>query len=188
MMEKDIEIIVIGGSSGCIPVIMQIIHELPVDFKIPVVIVIHRLKNVDSQLKTMLSPARNIIEPEDKEPVKAGGIYLAPQNYHLLLEEDKTFSLDYSEPVHFSRPSIDVTFVSASIIYKTKTIGILLSGANNDGAEGIHKIIMNGGMGIVQDPLTAENTAMPVAAININKDVQVLTPEQIVKTIFSILS
>jgi len=186
MAENDFDIIVIGGSSGCIPVLMQIIDAIPVNFSIPVVIIIHRLRNVDSELEIVLSSAKKIHEPEDKEPINEHMIYLAPQNYHLLAEQDKTFGLDYSELVNYSRPSIDVAFMSISAVYREKTLGILLSGANNDGAEGIDMIIRNGGRGIVQDPATARCSVMPESALKINEKAEALTPDNIVKTIFNL--
>jgi two-component system chemotaxis response regulator CheB len=185
-MVNDFEIIVIGGSSGCIPVLMQIIGAMPADFRIPVVIIIHRARNVESELETILSATKKIHEPEDKEPISENMLYLAPQNYHLLAEQDKTFCLDYSEPVNYSRPSIDVSFMSVSAVYRGKTLGILLSGANNDGAKGIDRIIRNGGRGIVQDPVTAQCSVMPVSALKINAEAEALTPDNIVKTIFNL--
>ena len=182
---QDIELIVVGGSSGSIPVLMQIINSLPDDFKVPVVLIIHRMKNVESELKTLLSSTKKIIEPEDKEPIRQGCVYLAPQNYHLLIEDNKTFSLDYSELVNYSRPSIDVTFMSASEVYKKQTMGILLSGANKDGAEGINTIIKNGGCGIVQDPASAGCPIMPESAIEINNAVNILNPAAIISMILA---
>jgi two-component system chemotaxis response regulator CheB len=135
-------------------------------------------------------PAKNLIirEPEDKEPVQNGIVYLAPQNYHLQIEADKTFSLDYSEPVNFSRPSIDVTFDCVASVYKHRSVGILLSGASRDGAAGISKIIKKGGTGIAQDPATAEYAYMPQSAIDANAGILILTPEAIanhIKTNFT---
>ena len=179
------EIIVIGGSSGSLPVLINIVNALPDDFDIPIIIIIHRLKNVKSDLKNLLSSKRKTFEPEDKEPVRNGCIYLAPQNYHLLVEDNRTFSLDYSEPVNFSRPSIDVTFMSVADAYGSSTAGILLSGANRDGAEGINEIILRNGCGIVQDPTTADYPAMPESAIQLNNKVKVLSPENIVHTILA---
>jgi two-component system chemotaxis response regulator CheB len=187
MTTNDFDIIVLGGSSGSIPVVTQIISALPADLRIPVVIIIHRMKNVESELQLILSAKRKIYEPEDKEQVKAGMIYLAPQNYHLLVEDDNTFCLDYSEPVNYSRPSIDVAFMSISGVYKAGTLGILLSGANKDGAEGINRIITSGGRGIVQDPSTAESQEMPGAAIKMNERAEVLSPENIVNAILKII-
>lgn len=161
------ELVAIGGSAGSLPSIVSIIEALPKKFDFSVIIVIHRLKNVSSDMERILSSEeKNIFirEPEDKESIKKGVIYLAPQNYHLQIEDDKTFSLDYSEPVNFSRPSIDVTFDCVASVFKDKGTGILLSGANADGAHGLSRIIEKGGIGIVQDPQTADYPAMPLAA------------------------
>lgn len=185
MKITDFDIIVIGGSSGSLPILMEILNALPQGFSVPIVIVIHRLKNVESDLQTILSSNLTVCEPEDKDAIIPGGIYLAPQNYHLLVENDHTFSMDYSEAVNYSRPSIDVTFTSVAGVYKEKTLAILLSGANKDGADGINEIIEHGGSGIAQDPATAEYTAMPEAAIQANSMVQVLAKEKIIELILT---
>src|SRR5690606_7668198 len=119
-------------------------------------------------------------EPEDKQQVRKGNIYLAPQNYHLLVEDDKCFSLDYSEQVNHSRPSIDVTFESIAKVYGPKCVGILLSGANNDGAEGIAAIIKAGGTGIVQNPETTDFPYMPKSAIYKSENARILTIHEII--------
>jgi len=187
MSKRAFDIILIGGSSGSVGIVQDVLAGLPAGFSIPIVLVLHRMKNVESRLDTVLSFGGNIREPEDKEPVKDGCVYLAPQNYHLLIEGDKSFALDYSELVNFSRPSIDVTFLCASFAYRERALGILLSGANRDGAEGINMIIENGGRGIVQDPQTTEYPSMPLAAIKKNTKVEVLGPGIIVDTLLSIV-
>lgn len=177
------EMVAIGGSAGSLPVIISILKALPAKFNFTVIIVVHRLRNVTSEMQHILAagnPILNVHEPEDKEPIKKGMVYLAPQNYHLQIEEDKTFSLDYSEAVNYSRPSIDVTFDCVASVYKHKAAGILLSGANDDGAEGLSAIIKKGGIGIVQDPSTADYTAMPKAAIAMNNKVLARKPEYII--------
>jgi two-component system, chemotaxis family, protein-glutamate methylesterase/glutaminase len=179
---ENCKAIVIGGSAGCVGVIMQILKGLPPAYPIPIIIIIHRQRNVVSEMAKILSvahPAKKITEPEDKEPIKDGCIYLAPQNYHLLIEANYTFSLDYSELVQFSRPSIDVTFESAAEIYKSSLVAILLSGANNDGTSGLQKVIKCKGTAIVQSPDTAEYKAMPENAIENCKGVHILQPAEI---------
>jgi len=181
MIHTGIDIVVIGGSSGSIGIITSIVNALPAGFNIPVIIIIHRKKNVTSELKrTLSSISRKVTEPEDKERITDGGIYLAPQNYHLLIEHERIFSLDYSEPEHFSRPSIDVTFLSVAEVYKHSALAILLSGANRDGAAGIAGITARGGRAIVQDPATAEYPLMPEAAIKNNINVEIHSPQNIV--------
>lgn len=178
-MSGSYDIIVIGGSAGSLPAITAILTGLPDKLGVPVVIVLHRLKNVQSELDRLLSVKKKITEPEDKEKILPGHIYLAPQNYHLMLEADHTFMLDYSELVNFSRPSIDMTFSSASAVYGHRVLGILLSGANKDGAEGLCQIVDKGGTGIVQDPATAEFDIMPLAAMAMCNDVFIMSVEEI---------
>jgi two-component system chemotaxis response regulator CheB len=176
------ELVVIGGSAGSLPILLRIIKQLPADFSVPIVIVVHRQRNVLSEFTTILTSAfknRKIVEPDDKISIDKGSIYVAPQNYHLLVEKDFTFSLDYSEPVKFSRPSIDVTFESAASVYKSNLIAILLSGANNDGAAGLVSVVQNGGSIIAQDPETAEFPAMPASAIASASGIVILTPDEI---------
>lgn len=170
-MKKDDKIILIGGSAGSFPIIMNLLPELPVYFDVPVIIVLHRLRNVISEMAYLFSKATNkhtIREPEDKEPILPGNIYLAPQNYHLLIEPDKVFSLDYSEQINFSRPSIDLSFISAANVYKENCIGILLSGSNKDGANGLTHVLTKGDKAIIQDPIDASYNVMPTEAIKLN--------------------
>lgn len=183
-MPKPVQhIIIIGGSAGSLPVLMDVLENLPKDFSIPVVIVLHRLKNVSSDLQGILSATQKlqkVKEPEDKEVIKRRHVYIAPQNYHLLVEADKTFSLDYSEAVHYSRPSIDVSFESVARVFGSNTIAILLSGANQDGAEGMESILQAGGKAIAQDPESSEYPTMPIAAIEKNDRVKIMTPAAII--------
>lgn len=181
-MNTQSRLILIGGSAGCLNVVVDILKKLPSSFDIPVVVILHRLKNVISEMDKILSfhiSIKKVVEPEDKEIIKTGGIYLAPQNYHLLVEADHSFSLDYSETVLYSRPSIDVTFQSAANIYGKNTIAILLSGTNADGTAGIKRVIDAQGTAIVQDPATADYSFMPQNAIDNNKEVKILAPEAI---------
>jgi two-component system chemotaxis response regulator CheB len=182
------DIVAIGGSAGSLPVIMEILKVLPEKFDFALVVIVHRLRNVSSDMQKVLASAGNIDvhEPEDKEVIKKGMVYLAPQNYHLQLEEDKTFSLDYSEPVNFSRPSIDVTFDCVASVYGKSAVAILLSGANEDGTYGISRILKKGGVGIVQDPETAEYAIMPKAAIAKNKKALIREPDDIVNYVKTI--
>ena len=177
---KD-SMVVIGGSAGSIPIIADLLQTLPKPFGGTVLIVVHRLKNAPSELPKLLPGDETITvcEPNDKDTVRPGTVYLAPQNYHLLIEADETFSLDYSEPIHYSRPSIDVTFTSVACVYTNRATAILLSGANRDGADGLQSILAWGGTGIIQDPTTADYPAMPLAAGEQNPHVLTLKPEQI---------
>ncbi len=181
------DIIVIGGSAGSLGPLISLLKAKPEWFRIPILIIIHRLKNTKSQLHKIManeSGLPDFIEPEDKEPIKNGQVYLAPQNYHILIEKDHSFSLDYSEPVNFSRPSIDVSFESVSEVYKHRSLAILLSGANKDGAKGMKAILAKKGSCIVQLPETAEYPAMPEAAIKINPAVRILKIDEIISYLF----
>lgn len=182
-MKGAYDIIAIGGSAGSLAVLTDILDALPRNMRMPVVIVLHRLKNVESEMGRLISPKKHITEPEDKEAVKDHHFYLAPQNYHLMIEADRTFMLDYSELVNYSRPSIDMTFSSIAEAYGSRALAILLSGANKDGAAGLCQIIGAGGTGLVQDPKTAAFEVMPQSAIDLCRDVKVLTIDEIIKFI-----
>ena len=185
------ELVVIGGSAGSFTVLLKVIKLLAADFVIPVVIVIHRQRNVSSEFTRLLNQAfenRTITEPDDKDAVNPSCIYIAPQNYHLLIETGHTFSLDYSEAIKFSRPSIDVTFESAARVYKNNLTAILLSGANNDGTAGLKSVVQNGGTVIAQEPETAEFPAMPRSAIASVTGIRVLDPGKIADYLNSINS
>ncbi|PWV48796.1 chemotaxis protein CheB [Chitinophaga sp. S165] len=182
-MNSKFDVITIGGSAGSLLVLTELLDALPAGLTVPVIIVLHRLRNVQSEMGRLLSTNRRIVEPEDKEPVREHGVYLAPQNYHLMVEADRTFMLDYSELVNYSRPSIDMTFSSVAEVYGARTLGILLSGANKDGAAGLCQIINAGGRGVVQDPQTAAFEAMPQSAIEMCGGVEVLSIDNIKKII-----
>lgn len=160
------EIVVIGASYGGLSALQILLPDLSPDFPLPVVIVQHRKKDGDDGLCEYLrkrSPLP-LIEPDDKEKVEPGHVYLAPRDYHLLIEES-IFALSTESPVAFARPSIDVLFESAADIYHERVIGVILTGANRDGASGLAKIKALGGLAVVQDPTSAESRAMPEAAI-----------------------
>lgn len=172
-MEKDkvnrkYELIIIGGSAGSFDVLLRLVARLHAGLAIPVVIVVHRKLDNDSLMEQLLSNKSTIPvkEAEDKEALTPGNIYIAPADYHLLFEKNKTFSLDASEKVNFSRPSIDVSFQSASDVYGASLVCILLSGANADGTEGLRTAKENGALLIVQDPHSAEVSYMPLQALN----------------------
>ncbi|HEX8459860.1 MAG TPA: chemotaxis protein CheB [Segetibacter sp.] len=179
----QIELVLIGGSAGSLPVLIHLLKSLDSHFPIPIVIILHRQRSTLSELSKIISaavPSKKIMEPDDKDAVEVHGIYIAPQNYHLLIEKDHTFSLDYSEAIQYSRPSIDVTFESAAWVYGDKLVSILLSGANNDGTSGLRAISESGGVTIAQDPAMAEYKTMPLSAKNNVKGIKVLEPALIV--------
>ncbi|MGM8361321.1 chemotaxis protein CheB [Flavobacterium sp. ARAG 55.4] len=160
------KVIIIGGSAGAFNTILSILNQLDKRINIPIVIVLHRLKNATSSFESILQRNTHytVKEIEDKEPMKNGNLYTAPADYHVLLEEDYNFSLDVSELVNFSRPSIDVTFESFSTVLLEKCCGILLSGSNHDGANGLKIMAENNGKTIIQDCNEAEFANMPQAA------------------------
>jgi two-component system chemotaxis response regulator CheB len=173
--------VVIGVSAGGMNALGAILPRLPANFPLPVIIVQHISSNSDAFMIRHFNSLSKITvkEADEKEPIKPGVAYFAPPNYHLLIEEDHTFSLSIEGRVNYSRPSIDVLFESALDAYCSKLIGIILTGANNDGSRGLKKIKDCGGLAIVQDPKTAEVSAMPEAALKISKIDHVLQLEEI---------
>ena len=170
---------IIGGSAGSLEVLLKVLPVIDAAIKFPIVIVIHRKHGTDSLLPDLLSgrTSLQVKEVDEKEELKAGFIYIAPSDYHLLIERDHTFSLDYSEKINYSRPSIDVTFQTAAEVYKNKLACLLLSGSNSDGVKGLKNVKEWGGMAVIQDPKTAQVAYMPAQAqLNVQIDT-VLKPE-----------
>lgn len=162
----DSPLLVIGGSAGSLDVLLKVLPKISPDLPFPIVLILHRQSSPYSQLTALLSghcPLR-VTEAEEKEQLKMGVVYLAPADYHLLIEKDGTFSLDYSEKVNFSRPSIDVTFQSAAEVYNQRLVGLLLSGSSGDGVAGLQAIKKNGGTVMIQEPTTADFSYMPEQA------------------------
>lgn len=147
--------------------------------------VIHRRKNFFSEIEKLFAEnsRMSIKEISDKEKIKLNNIYVAPANYHTLIEKEKCFSLDVSESVWYSKPSIDVTFESAAEVYNKNCTAILFSGANQDGAEGMLHLRKLGALTIVQDPRDAEMPQMPQAAISIDAAEYVLHTNEILELI-----
>ena len=166
----EYEAIVIGTSAGGLNALQKILGPLPADFPLPMLVVQHRLPAADDFLTFSLneSCALSVKEAEEKELLKPGFIYIAPANYHLLVERDKTLSLTIDAKVCYARPSIDVLFETAAEAYLSALVGIILTGANNDGTVGLKKIKEKGGLTIAQDPATAESDVMPLSAIREN--------------------
>lgn len=181
-------VVIVGGSAGSLNALLQILPDLPVFKSYAFVIVLHRRGTDDLTLEELIklkaqTPVKLI---EDKVQLTNGFIYVAPSNYHLLFEKNNLFALDTSEKVNYSRPSIDVSFESAAEVYGTNLIGILLSGSNTDGTQGIKAIHDAGGVTVIQDPISAEMPYMPSNAIlNMTPD-YILTTEDILKFIISI--
>jgi two-component system chemotaxis response regulator CheB len=180
--------ILIGGSAGSFRIVTEILDALPKDYKKTIILVLHRLKHVKSGFVEALT-AKSLLpisEPIDKEKIEVGKVYIAPANYHLYIEPDKTFSLSTEEPVNHSRPSIDISLQSAAFSLRDQVLGIMLSGANKDGAAGLRKIKQYGGITIVQDPEESMVRTMPDAAINATKTENILTSQKIIEYILNL--
>jgi len=167
MKKEFYEAIVIGVSAGGMDALPIILEPLPENFPVPILIVQHISPHSDGYLSRYLDSICRVQvrEAEEKDELCPGTVYLAPANYHLLVEEDKTLSLSVEERVNFARPSVDVLFETAAEAFGSRVVGIILTGANRDGSMGLKKIIQNGGLGIVQAPETAFAHDMPRAAI-----------------------
>jgi two-component system chemotaxis response regulator CheB len=159
--------VVIGVSAGGIQALSTLLPLLPKDFPLPILVVQHRLAGSDDYITKSLNKICAVQgkEAEEKEAVKAGCIYLAPADYHLLVERDQTLALSVDDKVNYSRPAIDVLFESAAYVWSSGLIGIILTGANSDGAKGLALIKQLGGTTMVQNPETAERGTMPRAAL-----------------------
>ena len=166
--DKKFQAIVIGASAGGLYALITLFEQLPADYSIPVMVVQHRSKDQKDLLEQVLQHKCKITikQADEKEDIKSGFVYIAPPGYHLLVEQDQTFSLSSDEHVSFSKPSVDVLFESASEVYGKKLVGIVLTGANNDGAAGIATIKKYGGLTIAQFPSEAQYPFMPQAAID----------------------
>jgi two-component system chemotaxis response regulator CheB len=185
-MEKDslktsVALLLIAGSAGSLDVILKMLPHLDGKLSFPVVIVLHRKASYDSSLADLLTTRTSlrVVEAEEKDQLQRGVIYLAPADYHLLIEKDDSLSLDYSEKIQYSRPCIDVTFETAADVYKDRVAAILLSGANSDGARGLKIIKQAGGITAVQNPATAEVSFMPNQALQTAKVDYILEVEEI---------
>ena len=177
------KVIVIGGSAGSFQIVTKILSQIDPNINIPIVLCLHRLKHIKNGFVESLNIKSKIkiVEPEDKDSIKAGKGYLAPSNYHMLAEIGNTFALSTDEMVKYSRPSIDLAFDSFSYIYREKMIGIILTGANTDGCDGIFKAHKRGAYTIVQDLSEATMPTMPEGALKLFKPNQVLNSDKIVE-------
>ncbi len=182
------EAIVIGVSSGGMAALKFIFSALPAGFSIPIIIVQHISAHSDNEWINLLNEKSNLTvkEADEKEEIASGNAYIAPANYHLLIEKNKTFSLTIDERVNFARPSIDVLFESAAEAYKNKLIGIVLTGSNSDGTKGIKRIKECGGLAIIQDPKTAESPYMPASAIAAIEPDYILSLEKIIELLIKL--
>jgi two-component system, chemotaxis family, protein-glutamate methylesterase/glutaminase len=180
-MTDGIRAIVVGGSAGALDALSEILPALPTCFPIPIALVLHVHPNKPSYLAAVLRArcALTVKEAEDKEPLAPQTLYVAPPNYHLLVERRGCFSLSVDDAVLFSRPAIDVLFESAADAFGPTVVGVLLTGASADGARGLAEIKRKGGLTIVQAPSTASVPTMPEAALRLAAIDYVLPPAEI---------
>jgi two-component system chemotaxis response regulator CheB len=176
-----VDAIVMGASAGGIEALLALLPSLSSGFRLPIMIVLHLSRDRPSLLAQIFAQrcALAVCEAADKEPVRAGTVYFAPPDYHLLIDAGPCLALSSDELVNFSRPSIDVLFESAADVYGPRLLGIILTGANEDGAEGLAAVRAAGGFAIVQQPDNAQVKQMVVSALNRNPESYVLGLEGI---------
>jgi len=182
-LNNSYKAVVIGGSAGSFQGVVKILSQLPKGFPLPIIMCLHRLKHVRNGFVEALSikSVVQVTEPNDKEAIKKGSVYLAPANYHMSVELGNYFALSTEEMVNNSRPSIDITLGTCAYVYKEKLVGILLSGANRDGAVGMKNIHERGGVTIVQEPSECMIDTMPRAALGVTQIDHTLKIDQIVE-------
>ena len=175
------KVVVIGGSAGGVEALSAILSRLPNDFALPILAVQHLHLSDDGAFARHMADMTqlSVVEPCDKAQIEPGRVYIAPANYHMLAERDGTISLSVAERVNWSRPSIDVLFESAASAWGEAVIGVILSGANADGTQGLHAIKDAGGLTIAQDPAEAKVRVMPQAAIDAGAADEVLRAKEI---------
>ena len=179
--KRHIRAIVIGASAGGIKALVTILKRLPAEFRLPIVVVLHLPEQPESKLVSIFQQhvSMRVQQAEDKEKIQGGTLYFACAGYHLSIERNLHFSLSVEDPVNYARPSIDVLMQSAADAYGNGLAGILLTGANHDGAQGLAAIKNSGGLTIVQDPQEAEISTMPRAAINCSQPDLILSLQEI---------
>ena len=172
-----IEAIVVGASAGGVDALLRVFGHLRNGFGVPILVVLHLPDERDSQLAHVFGHrlAVPVEEARDKQDIVPGTLYVATPGYHLSVEADRSLSLSLEEPVHHSRPSIDVLFESAADVYGQKLLAVVLTGANNDGARGLAKVSALGGITVVQDPGEAQVSTMPEAALALHEPDHILT-------------
>lgn len=173
------DLVVVGTSWGGLAALRTFVGGLPRTFQMGIALVQHRHKDSDHLLRTLVQERTQlkVHEIEDKMPLESGTVYIAPPDYHTLVEPGH-FALSTEGPVRFSRPSIDVTFLTAADSYGHRTVGVVLTGANADGSEGLRRISDRGGLAIIQDPSTAESKVMPAAAAKLVPRARIMTLEE----------
>lgn len=188
MSSEPIRAVVIGGSAGAVQALARILPVLPVDYPLPVLVVVHVPPDRDNALVPLFKSKCEIAvkEAEDKEPMAGGVVYFAPSDYHLLVEADGGLSLSSDEPVNHSRPAIDVLFESAADALGSALVGVVLTGANDDGAVGLAAVAARGGVAIAQDPASAEVATMPAAALDASPTAMALELDVIASYLLSV--
>ena len=181
-LNNSYKAVVNGGSAGSFQGVVKILAQLPKGFPLPIIMCLHRLKHVRNGFVEALSikSVNQVTEPNDKENIKKGSVYLAPANYHMSVELGNHFALSTEDMINNSRPAIDITLGSCAFVYKEKLVGILLSGANKDGALGMKQIHDRSGLTIVQEPSECMIDTMPRAALAATSIDHVLRIDQIV--------
>lgn len=181
MTGTAIQAVVIGTSAGAVQALSAILPPLPADYPLPVMVVVHVPPDRRNALTELFQTrcAMTVREAEDKEPIAPGVIYFAPPDYHLLVETPELLALSTDEPVLHSRPSIDVLFESAADAFGDALVGVILTGANQDGAEGLRAVGEAGGVAVVEDPAGAAASAMPEAASAAWPGARVMSLEEI---------
>ncbi|MFH2142701.1 MAG: chemotaxis protein CheB, partial [Bacteroidota bacterium] len=163
----EYKLIVIGGSAGSFHTVLDLLSKIPKNYSHTIIFCLHRLKSVRKGFVEALNAksSKTVIEPNDKDLIEPGNIYLSPSNYHLFVNNDHSFSLSTEDVVNHSRPSIDFAFSSAGSVFRENSVGILLSGANRDGSAGLKSMEDSGSMIIIQNPTDCQVDTMPNFAI-----------------------
>ena len=188
MTAPAVKAVVIGASAGAVQALLKLLPTLPASYPLPVFVVVHVPADRNNMLVPLLQTKCQVVvkEAEDKEPVVGGVVYFAPSDYHLLVETDGSLALSSDEIVNYSRPSIDVLFESAADAYGATLAGVILTGANHDGAAGLKAVMDAGGVGVVEDPTGAYATAMPLAALEACASARTMTLDAIASHLLSL--
>jgi two-component system chemotaxis response regulator CheB len=178
---KRREAVVIGGSLGGQQALCSLLPKLPAGYRLAVIVVLHRHRHTQDAAARWLNGVCSlpVSAIEDKSPVVPGQVHVCPANYHVLIEAQRTFALSIEPPVNFARPSIDVLFESAALVYGSRLVGVLLSGASSDGAAGLAAIKARGGAVYCQDPRSAIEPIMPEAGCAATRMARIASPEAI---------
>lgn len=176
-----VAVVVIGGSAGSLNVIIEMLPVIRIAPAYALIFVLHRLHSADSKLTEIIKNKSTLptFEIEEKMKIIPGNVYIAPADYHVLIENDGTFSLDYSEKVNFSRPAIDVTFQAAADVFKSALLCILLSGSSSDGVNGLRAVLSKKGIVWVQNPASTNFSYMPEQAVKNIKPHLIVEPEEL---------